>query len=678
MANMISRRSFLKHAAVGAAAVGAMGLTSFASAESADQSAVERIFNCPDHWDYECDVVVIGTGTASYAAIRAADSGLDVIAVEAYASGGGATGFSGGGGWVPMNKFAVAAGDTREDTLKYLKKCMREVPIDEEALEAFVDNGGPMVDYMDTIFAKTTNAVQARQGAFGDYHAEWEGGTTDARRAVGYGGVKKWKESFIEAITNCGGRIMYNTKATELVWRYDADGVPEVLGVLCENPGGKLAIKARKAVHCGAGGFEWNEEMKNSYLAVETPYACSLPTNDGTMLKAVMALGPKLINMSECYGQWTYRERADVNKVQKSPCNIVFGHYFPRQIVVNRHGRRFCDESASYDSLWLPMAGYDTFAPYEKTNVPAWEVFDQKFIDEIKGFGVDYYIGDLDNGVPPYAKRADSLEELADIIGVNKENFVEEVARWNKFCAEGEDKDFHRGEQYMDQMFNRMRDMTLPLEKNLGPIDAPPYYAIEIAPNTLGTVGGPALNKHAQCVHISGKPIGRLYANGNFSGFGGPGRGYPGAGGTIGPGLVMAYIAAGHIAETQGDWSGPEIPTVAPSFDPFAASEDDGMGFFEANKTPSVQVYKDGTYTAQTEGIGGKFEVTVTVSGGKIASVDVGPNHETAGIGDKAIEQITQRIVYMNTADTVDAISGATITSSAILSAVKECLSQAV
>lgn len=62
------------------------------------------------------------------------------------------------------------------------------------------------------------------------------------------------------------------------------------------------------------------------------------------------------------------------------------------------------------------------------------------------------------------------------------------------------------------------------------------------------------MNEASQCLHISERPIGRLYGCGNFTGFGGPGRGYAGAGGTIGPALVMAYIAAGHILQNQKDW----------------------------------------------------------------------------------------------------------------------------
>ena len=77
--------------------------------------------------------------------------------------------------------------------------------------------------------------------------------------------------------------------------------------------------------------------------------------------------------------------------------------------------------------------------------------------------------------------------------------------------------------------------------------------------------------------------------------------------------------------------------------------------------------YTDGTYTASGKGIGGKVPVTVTVRGGKIASVEVGDNSETQGIGSKAIEQLPSAIVE----------AGATVTSKAIFTAVDDCLEQA-
>lgn len=687
MSEKISRRSFLKGTAAGAVGAAAVGAAAFGIAgmgknepaastqpeqpEEMPQAQAEpasHVFNKPDHWDYDCDVVVIGSGTASYAAIRAANEGLEVIVVEANISGGGATGFSGGGGWLPMNKWSVEAGDTKEKMMSYLKNTCRQTPITDAQIEAFIDNSQPMLDYYDPIFAKCSTPVQAMvSGLFGDYQAEWEGGVTNASHSVSYGGVTKWKNAYLEAITNCGGQIFYSTKALRYVWRYDENDVPEVLGLICQQNGQEVAIRARKAVVCGAGGYEWNDEMKNTFLSVETPYACSLSTCDGTMLKATMALAPKLMNMPDCWGQLCYKTRAAEQKANGAVVNIVFGRYFPHQIIVNQKGKRFADESTNYDSLWYQFGEYDTYAPYGKSNLPAFEIFDQTFVDEIKGFSVDYFLGDLVDGVPVGTIKADTLEELAEKTGIDKEGLIAEVKKWNQYCAEGEDKDFHRGEQYMDQMFNRMRDLTLPLEKNLGPIEGGPYYALEVAPNTLGTTGGPALNEHAQCLHISEQPIGRLYACGNFAGFGGPGRGYAGAGGTIGPALVMAYIAAGHIMETQKDWTGLELEVVAPTMD--AQTEQEVVA--------SDDVYNSGTYTATAHGIGGDFEVTVNVVAGRVTSIDVGNNKETAGLGDKAIERIIADVVARNSVEGVDALSGATVTSNALLEAIAECLAQA-
>ena len=88
-------------------------------------------------------------------------------------------------------------------------------------------------------------------------------------------------------------------------------------------------------------------------------------------------------------------------------------------------------------------------------------------------------------------------------------------------------------------------------------------------------------------------------------------------------------------------------------------------------------VLADGTYTASGKGFDGEVPVTVTIEGGKIASVTVGYNYATQGIGSKAIEQLPDAIVAANRTDGVDAVSGATVTSKAILTAVNSCLKQA-
>ena len=83
---------------------------------------------------------------------------------------------------------------------------------------------------------------------------------------------------------------------------------------------------------------------------------------------------------------------------------------------------------------------------------------------------------------------------------------------------------------------------------------------------------------------------------------------------------------------------------------------------------------QDGTFAGSAAGMGGAVNVTVTVEGGKIVSVEVGEHSETPGISDPAIEQIPAAIVEAQSTD-VEGVSGATVTSEAIKQAVAAALS---
>lgn len=85
---------------------------------------------------------------------------------------------------------------------------------------------------------------------------------------------------------------------------------------------------------------------------------------------------------------------------------------------------------------------------------------------------------------------------------------------------------------------------------------------------------------------------------------------------------------------------------------------------------------KLGVYTATVNGHNAPMTVEVTVSEHKIEKIDASKNLETIGVGRKAIEKMTAKILDMQSIG-VDAVTGATVTSSAIWSAVKQCLEQA-
>lgn len=83
----------------------------------------------------------------------------------------------------------------------------------------------------------------------------------------------------------------------------------------------------------------------------------------------------------------------------------------------------------------------------------------------------------------------------------------------------------------------------------------------------------------------------------------------------------------------------------------------------------------DGTYEGEGQGMA-PLKVEVVVTEGKIASVEVIEHAETEGISDPALEQIPALIVEKNSTE-VDAVAGATVTSTAIVDAVNKALENA-
>ena len=86
--------------------------------------------------------------------------------------------------------------------------------------------------------------------------------------------------------------------------------------------------------------------------------------------------------------------------------------------------------------------------------------------------------------------------------------------------------------------------------------------------------------------------------------------------------------------------------------------------------------YTAGTYVGKATGNGGEIKVEVTVEDGKISDVKVLEHSETKGLGDSAMETIGEVIKNTNSTN-IETVSGATVSSNAMMEAVKDALRQA-
>mgnify|MGYP001654553942 CR=1 FL=1 len=77
----------------------------------------------------------------------------------------------------------------------------------------------------------------------------------------------------------------------------------------------------------------------------------------------------------------------------------------------------------------------------------------------------------------------------------------------------------------------------------------------------------------------------------------------------------------------------------------------------------------DGSYTSSAQGCLSEVTVTVTVTGGKVTAVQVDASAETPELGGKAAETLAAQLTQTGSTAGVDAITGSTMTSEAIFTA---------
>ena len=186
-------------------------------------------------------------------------------------------------------------------------------------------------------------------------------------------------------------------------------------------------------------------------------------------------------------------------------------------------------------------------------NLPCWMIFDWKFRCRFSCGPILPHSLLPDRRLPPewwdsYIFKAEDLRSLGRKIGVPSETLMATVERLNGFAAVGQDEDFGRGNAAFDRYFGKPNVKPNPC---LGPLDTGPYYAVKIELGDLGTKGGLKTDSVARVMKKDGTVFDNLYAVGNSAGS--PfGNCYPGAGGTLGPALVFARLAADDLGSRAG------------------------------------------------------------------------------------------------------------------------------
>jgi len=548
-------------------------------------------------WDREVDVIVVGSGAAGLtAAVTAAEGGRTVEVLEKSALVGGTTCVSGGGIWVPGNAHMSELGltDSVDEARAYAQASTDGLAPDPslvdlyvtksvEAIE-FLEDRTPLELFVSEIFSDyyTNRPGWRRVGRTLDNRpfdarselGDWEPRlrrtphyprltldemATDPARSGGAGAggfddelLALSEERVAKGIRTCGealaGRLLrgcldygVTVRTGARVRRLVISDEQAVLGAVAEVDGTLSRIRARHGVVLATGGFEWNRDLVRAYLGVRELRPASQPHNTGDGLVMALEAGALVANMTEAW--WFPVTSTDALEYDGHPMhNVATMRAEAGCITVNREGRRFTNEAASYMDFGRAFRSFDPVTATYPNEI-AWSIFDARVRARIE-------LADLVPGgpTPAWVIQADSIGELARRIGVPEASLVAEVARFNANVAAGSDPDFGRGTLW----FEAFTSGGPSPEKALAPISEAPYYATRLYNGALGTNGGPRINAAAQVLAARGGIVRGLYAAGNVSAsvFG---PGYPAGGATLGPAITFGYLAGRHLAASSAD-----------------------------------------------------------------------------------------------------------------------------
>ena len=499
----------------------------------------------------DVDVIVVGSGgTGMSAALAAAVGGAQVLVLERTDRIGGTTTYSGGALWIPNNRLMAEAGmpDSRDEALTYLRTLtMGFVP--ESMLTTFVDTVNPMIEFFETYagFEMSCRYAQADyqpnfSGAkaggrciesdrilytrdLGEYGPAFRNSATPrsphrftptctrapnsrkmqrtgvdidpavARERAEQGALMRGR-GLIACLLHTGMKhglhLQLNSAATRLIKDRD-----RVVGVEVDHDGSPEVHRARLGVVLATGGFEWNAQMVRGFLGVPELTPASPPTGLGLGLGLALEAGAAIGNMTNAWWDVVMHEPGQIYDGKPYYQTTALWRGRAGTMMVNRHGRRFVNESMNYSDMGVIMKAFDPLA---------YELSQHAELRHLRRRPT----GKLPHRQPrPRQRRprlADpcrfSIAELAERAHIDGAGLASQLEVFNRHAARGVDPEFQRG----DDPYDRYRGDPSSPHPNLRPLE-PPYYVMPQTLGCLGTKGGPVTNEDAQVVDLHGRPI---------------------------------------------------------------------------------------------------------------------------------------------------------------------------
>ncbi|AEA62746.1 FAD-dependent tricarballylate dehydrogenase TcuA [Burkholderia gladioli] len=314
--------------------------------------------------------------------------------------------------------------------------------------------------------------------------------TAAAPRLMPVGGGLALIEALRAHALRSGVEIFYETSARSL--SRERGGAFHLVGA---GRHGDVVFGSAAVVLC-SGGFEGNPEMLARYLGGVARYVRPVARggyqNRGEGIRMALELG------AATAGDFSSYHAEPLDPRSKRPEALVMN--FPYGILVNRHADRFVDEAPGpVDVHYDPISR----AIGSQPGGIAWSVFDASIAD------VPNWMRSIRTDQPPV--QADSIEALADKLGLPRKRLAETIAAYNAACPNGTFSPLKVDGLAAVDVFPRKSNWARP-------IATAPFYAYPIISGICFTYGGVKTNRRAEVIDADGRAIAGLYAAGEVAG----------------------------------------------------------------------------------------------------------------------------------------------------------------
>lgn len=294
------------------------------------------------------------------------------------------------------------------------------------------------------------------------------------------------------AVEAAGIDVLYGHPAAELL----AAG-STVRGVRVRLADRVLDVHGRVVLACG--GFEANPEMRQRYLGPGWDLVKVRGTryNMGTMLAHALSIGAQPVgHWGGCHASPLDAAAPPVGDLRLT--DKMSRYSYPYGLLVDSDGHRFVDEGEN--EVWLTYAKTGA-AIRARDRALAFQVFDQKTLHLLEPR--------YSTGTPVVA---DTLPELAAMLGVDAAGLVRTVEDFNAACPQGRFDPFS-----LDGL--RAAPEGQPVKSNWAqPVDEAPFVAYPVTCGITFTYGGVRIDRDARVLDTEGRPMPGLFATGEIAG----------------------------------------------------------------------------------------------------------------------------------------------------------------